>query len=150
MAGPPTSSDLPPLSLRAEHFLGDLPNGDALGLFGGDGAVHELERLPFASAFLGKDPHAGSGRRRSACRGCTSVIGTQRATLSVAIDHDAAIHFLVGNSNPLAVEPDLGALVGRAVKPFGKRPRDVGVFQPGVVERSRHGAMIGDLGQDFR
>ena len=134
---------------RAEYFHGDLPDGDALGLFGGDGAVHEFKRLPYAFALLGEYTHAGVTNHDGLA---TLDIGHRHAAgdLGVAIDQDAAIHFLVGNLNPVTVEPNFGALVGGAVKAFGERPGNIGVFQPGVVERSRHGPMIGNLAENFR
>ena len=43
----------------AMQFLGNLPDGDSLGLFGRDGTVHEFERLPVVRLLVGKDAHAG-------------------------------------------------------------------------------------------
>ena len=59
----------------------------------------------------------------------------QRAELrSLArIDDDAAIHFLVGDFDPIAAEADLGPLVGRAVKAFGKRAVHVGGDEAAVL-----------------
>ena len=59
IAGPPTSKRLAPRLARSKQFLGNLPDGDALGLFGRDRAVHEFERRPFGRPLVRKDPHAG-------------------------------------------------------------------------------------------
>ena len=67
----------------------------------------------------------------------TSVIGMQRATADgvgrrvsragyCSFDHDAAVHLLVGDFDPVAVQADFGPLVGRAVKAFGKGAVHVG------------------------
>ena len=57
----------------------------------------------------------------------------QRAVCAVEIDDDAAIHFLIGDRHPAAVQPHFGPLVGGAVKTFGKRAGDVGRRQPAIV-----------------
>ena len=66
------------------------------------------------------------------------------------IDNDAAIHFLIGDRHPAAVQPNFGPLIGRAVKTFGKSAGDIGRFQPAIVLRDRHGPMIGDLRDNGR
>jgi hypothetical protein len=67
----------------------------------------------------------------------------------VTVDDDAAVHFLVGDRQPMAVDANFGQLVRRAVESFGKCARDVGFDQPAILGRGRDRAMVGDLGQDL-
>ena len=109
--------------------------------------------------------HAGvADHDRHAAR--TSIIGMQRergarsgsrepilgySLLLLAprsFDHNSAIHLLVGNFDPMAVQPDFGALVGRAVKAFGERAVHVGRDEPAILLGRRHRAVVGDLGQN--
>ena len=78
----------------------------------------------------------------------TSVIGDAAGRCRRGVDDDAAIHFLIGDLAPVAVEADFGPLVGRAVETFGKRAGDVGRDQPAIVLRRRHGAVVGDAAED--
>ena len=45
---------------------------------------------------------------------------------ALGVDHDAAVHLLVLDVDPLAAEPDLGAEVGGAVEALGERAVHVG------------------------
>jgi hypothetical protein len=65
------------------------------------------------------------------------------------VDKNAAVHLLVLHVDPLAVQPDLGAVVGRAVKIFGKRPVHVGGNHGTVIGRSRRGPVIVNDVKDF-
>ena len=78
-----------------------------------------------AGRSFGKHAHAGvADDDRSPGR--TSVMATQRAVRSDRIDDDAAVHFLVGDFDPVPGQADLGPLVGGAVKAFGKGAVHVG------------------------
>ena len=60
------------------QFVGDSADGQLLGFFGRDGAVHEPEGLGVAGALFGKDADAGMADHDH-LSDRTSFIGTQRA-----------------------------------------------------------------------
>ena len=64
------------------------------------------------------------------------------------VDGDAAVHLLVGDVDPVAAEPDLGPLVGRAVEVLGEGPGDVGRHDPGVLGMDRRGAVLDQVAED--
>ena len=150
MAGPPTSSVLPPdARVRGDSSLGDLADGDALGLFGRDVAVHELERLPLGRALVGKDPHAGVPddeliARRDVAHGQAAGRAAGR------IDGDAAVHFLIGHVDPVAAQRGLRSAGWSCCKiPRERRRR----CRPATSVQSccvgRHGSVVGDLSQNL-
>ena len=78
-----------------------------------------------ARPLFGKDAHAGVAHHdRLADADLVHRHAARRAAR--AVDHDAAVHLLVVDRDPLARQPDLGPLVGGAVESFGKGPVDVG------------------------
>ena len=133
----------------AEQLVGDLPDGHALGLFGRDGAVHELERLPLGRrTLLGKHAHTAvpNDQRRTqlhvahghaACRG------------AARLDGDTAVHFLIGDVDPMATDSQLGPLVGGAVKPLGKSAVHVGWHQLAILLGGWRSPVVADLRKDF-
>jgi hypothetical protein len=68
--------------------------------------------------------------------------------LIARVNHNAAVHLLIVDRRPVAVQANLGSLIGRAVKPFGKRPVDVRLDQSGVASVDGNGAVIGNLRDD--
>ena len=101
--------------LRAAHGGGDLAHRHALGLLAGNRAGHELEQVL---------PGLGVGREDAQPLPADddavadAHVGHRQAAGGAAlrIDEDAAVHFLIFHLDPLAVEANLGAVVGRAVK----------------------------------
>ncbi len=69
--------------------------------------------------------------------GSTSVMGMQRAAC-LAIDDNAAIHFLLGNADPMPLEANFGALVGRAVEAFRKSAGEIGFDRRASCKRGRN------------
>ena len=67
----------------------------------------------------------------------------------LGIDDDAAVHFLIGNFNPLAADPHFGPLIGRAVERFGEGAVHVGIDEPAILRRSADRAVVGNLGQNL-
>ncbi len=71
----------------------------------------------------------------------TSAIARQRAVaMRIAwlhLDHNPAVHFLIGDLQPTASHANFGPLVGSAVEVLGKGPGNVG----------RHQAAIADVGR---
>ncbi len=107
------------------------------------------KRLPLHGPLFRKHAHAGvpdDDRHANGHFGHCNATG--RAPRK--IDHDATIHFLVVHCDPVSAQSHFGPLVGGAVKPFGKRPGDVGRHQPAIVHGGGHGPVIGHLGQQVR
>ncbi len=128
------------------QFAGDSPDGQFLGLLGGDGAAHELERLGLARALFGKDAHSGPSHDDRIAHG--DLVHRQTPRSVRRVDHDAAIHLLVLHRNPLASQPNFGPLVRGAVEPFGKGLDDVGRDELAVRSHYRRGTVVGNLGQN--
>ena len=152
-----------------DQVAGNLAHQRAFGLLGRDAARHEREIavhrasarpgitrtpawpvticMPRRTSIIGMQ----RGSEVSRCRVSRCRILTDTSTpryLTPRFHHDAAIHLLVGDFDPVPVEPNFRALVRRAVKPFGKRAVHVGGDQPAVLLRRRHRAMVGNLRQD--
>ena len=75
-------------------------------------------------------------------------IGTQRDWPAAGSTSDAAVHLLVVDVDPAAVDADLGRLVGRAVELLGERAGDIGRDDPGVLGMDRRGAVLDQVAQD--
>ena len=88
--------------------------------------AHEAEQASTRAAARPGRRGPRRGRRRSACP--TVDVGHRHAPGRPGrrVDDDAAVHLLVVHVDPAAAEPDLGALVGRAVEVLGEGPGDVG------------------------
>jgi hypothetical protein len=126
----------------------DLADKGALRFLSGDAARHEGEVATYGGAFGRNDTHAAVAHHdRHAVYDFGHWDAPGRRTCR--IDHYSAIHFLVGDFDPMAVQPDFGSLVGRAVKTFGKRAVHVGVGEAAVLFRGWDSSMIGDLGEDM-
>src|SRR5262249_43524091 len=68
---------------------------------------------------------------------------------AVGVDQDAAVHLLVLDLDPLAVQADLGAVVGGAVKALRKGAVHVGGDGDAVAGADRHGAVVVDGVEDL-
>ena len=131
-----------------EQFVRDLPNRNALGLFGRNAAAHELEGLPLGRTFLRKDPHAAvADYELGAHRDFAHRHAAGRRPLHV--DGDAAVHLLSRHFGPMAQDANFGALVRRTVKTFRKGPDDIGRHELAILLRRGHGAVIADLAQNI-
>ena len=150
IAGPPTSSDWPvprrSNSSRAMPRMATPLGFSVETLLDMNSNAWCCER-----SLLGKHAHAGVAHDE--LRAQRHVAHGHAVGPALTVDGDAAIHFLVGNFNPAAVDADFGALVGRAVESFGKRAGNIGRHQMAVLLRGGDGAMIADLrengGEDF-
>ena len=126
-----------------DEVAGNLADERALGLLGRNAARHEREVAADGRAFdgntrdagvAGDDLHAAADIESWECSeglgtggwelGARNVAGFTRSLLPAPrpFHNDPAIHFLVGNFDPVAVEPDFGPLVGGAVEPSGNAP----------------------------
>ena len=132
---------------------GNLADGHVLWFFGRNVAAHELEGLRPPRSLFRKDAyarvadddavaHARIGHRQAAGSRGTGEVERD-------VDHDPAVHFLIGNLQPVAGDADLGSLVGGAIEFFGKGPGNVGRHKAAVVDVGWHRAVVGDLRQDF-
>lgn len=72
---------------------------------------------------------------------CSSLLATR------PFHHDSAVHFLVGDFDPVAVETNFGTLVGGAVEALWERAVHVGGDQPAVLLVGWHRAVVGYLSQ---
>jgi hypothetical protein len=80
-------------------------------------------------------PHVGHSH--TACFVCSGL------------DHNSAVHFLIRNGPPSAIEPDFGPLIGRAVKSFGERSLDIGGLKARIIDCCGHCAVVGNLREDL-
>ncbi len=132
----------------AEELLGDLADRDVLGLFRRNRAIHELEAVRLALALGWEDADAGV-----ADDDFVAEFGVEHRDAAGGagcfVDHDAAVHFLRVDGNPLALQADFRSLVRGAVEVFGERAADVDGFDRAVVFVDADGAVVGDLGEDF-
>src|SRR5438067_1064816 len=102
-----------------------------------------LLRIPWATAFLMPPSRRILLIARRWCS-CPSSGGR-----FLGIDEDAAVHLLVLDFDPVAAEPDLCAIVGRAVEVFGKSAVHVGRHSDAIVRADRHGPVVVDGIEDF-
>ena len=65
------------------------------------------------------------------------------------VDDDAAIHFLIGDLDPLAADADFGPLIGRAVERLGKGAVHIGRHEPAILRGRADRAVVGDLGENL-
>ena len=125
MAGPSTARIFSPAARVRRMAAAISRTRHPLGLLAGDGAGHELEQVLAGGAVGREDAQPlPADDDRSPLR--TSVIGMQRAGVALGIDEDAAVHLLVVHVDPVAVQADLGAVVGGAVEALGEGAVDVG------------------------
>ena len=139
--------DLLPLGAGRPDRVDHAPDADRLGLLARNGRAHEAEHADFTRPFDRQHAHPRmADHDRHADR---HVAHRNAARLAAgAVDDDPAVHLLVVDVDPAAAETDLGRLVGRAVKPFGKRTGDVGRDHRGVFGMNRRGAVLDQIAQD--
>ena len=113
--------DLFPRLACAPHGLGDLPDGHALGFLAGDRAGHELEQVLPCRHLRREDAQSLPADHDGVA---LAHIGHRhaRAARAFGIDQDAAVHLLIFDLDPLAVQANLCPVVRGAVEAFGKRP----------------------------
>ena len=147
IAGPPTSRTFFPSARVAADRGRDLPEADRLGLLARDADSMNSNRVDSRGRSSGTT-RTPAWPTTIGMPSVTSVIGTHRADLAVGVDDDAAVHLLVLHVDPLAAEPDLGPLVGRAVEAFGEGPGDVGRHDPRVLGVDGRGAVLDQVAED--
>ena len=132
---------------RLTDRFDNVVQAERLGLFARDVRAHESERSAAARSLNGQHAHAFMPDDDGHCQLDVGHGNAPRGRL-LEINHDAAIHLLVGHLDPAAADPDLGGLIGGAVKPFGKCSRHVGRGDVGVGRVHRRGAMLDQVAQN--
>lgn len=145
---PAHNQDLASVPVCLDQHVGHLSRGDSLWFLGRNRAVHELERRLLRIALFRKNAYANVTDHD--CLSNLNLSHRQAAGRPrVCVDHDAAVHFLVVDRRPRAIQPDFRALVCRAVETRRKCPGDVSVTQSTVVGCDGHGSVVEQLSQDF-
>ena len=113
-------------------------DADRLGLFAGDGRVHEAEHADFSRAL---DRQYANARVTDHDRHADQHVGhgDTSGARAVPIDQDSAVHLLIVDVDPAAAQAGLCGLVGGAVEVVGKRAVLVAVLllgEPGVIRRT--------------
>ncbi|MBM4004338.1 MAG: hypothetical protein FJ295_13810 [Planctomycetes bacterium] len=114
------------------QLVGDLTDCDPFRLFRGDGTVHELERVMSGHPLFGKHAYAGVTYDDRLPLAHLQHRNTGRRP-ALGVDRDATVHLLVFHVGPDPLVAHLRPLSGRAVKPFGKGPFNIGFDEPTIA-----------------
>ncbi len=131
----------------AAHGPGDFADGDALGLFAGNGAGHELEQVLPGGGRIGEDTQALPADDDAVA--LASVDHRQAAGGgALRVEDNAAVLLLVLHVHPVAAEPDLRAQVRGGVEVLGKGPIQIGGNGDAIVGGGGRGTVVVDGGED--
>ena len=141
--------DFPPASFVRRMAAAISRTVTPLGFSLETGLVMNSKRFCRASASRGEDaqtvPADHDRDRRRAPRSSAYIA----PAAALRIDEDAAVHFLIFHLHPFAVEPNLGAVVGRAIKTLWESAFDVGRSDYAIRRLDGDGAVVVDGVEDF-
>ena len=144
-----SADDRNPLAMATTivKLPGNLADGHALRFLRGHAARHELESLLFRFALVREYANAGVSAHHLHA---APHLGHGNAPGRLALfDNDPAVHLLFQHVVPSALNADLRALVGRAVKPIRQGTVYVCCHQMTIFLRRGDGSMVGDQSKDL-